>query len=345
LCGLVANFTQLMLVRVAVAVGESGGGMPTGLSLIADYFTRAERPRAVALYMLGGPLSSIIGYLVAGWLNELYGWRATFIILGLPGLALAALVRFTLREPRLEKSPVTTSVSAAPESESKSAGEPSLKEVCRTLWNCTTFRHLFCSFLVFSFFSNGAGQWDPTFLIRSYGFKTGELGAWLTVIYGLGGLVGTWLGGVLATRYAANNERLQLQAVAWISGGYGLLSIFFYLTTHKYVALAILVVSSVGGYLQFGPLYATLQTLVPERMRATSIALLCLFANLTGMGLGPLMVGIVSDAFRSWAGEESLRWALLLLCPLCFLGVWYVIRSSRSVTRDLAAVQVGADGG
>jgi MFS family permease len=336
LCGVVANFLQLMLVRVGVGVGESGA-LPTALSLIADYFTRAERPRAVALYMLGSPLSTIIGYFVAGWLNELYGWRAMFIILGLPGLALAALVRFTLREPRLEKWAVTAGVSAAPQGESKPADAPSLREVGRTLWNCTTFRHLFCCWLVVSLFAYGIGQWQPTFLIRSYGFKTGELGGWFAIIYGVGGIVGIWLGGVLATRYAANNERLQLQAVAWIYGGFGLLSIFTYLTTNKYVALVLLGVSSVGAYLAYAPLFATLQTLIPERIRAISIALLYLFANLIGQGLGPLMVGILSDAFRSWAGEESLRWVLVTLSPGYFLGVWYLIRGSRSVTADLAA--------
>jgi hypothetical protein len=80
-------------------------------------------------------------------------------------------------------------------------------------------------------------------------------------------------------------------------------------------------------------------------MRAMSIALLYLFANLIGMGLGPLLVGILSDAFRSWAGEESLRWALLLLYPTCFVGVWYMLRSARSVTRDVAAVQGAVDAG
>jgi predicted MFS family arabinose efflux permease len=90
LCGVAGSFLHLLLIRIGVAVGEAGC-IPPAHSLIADYFTRAERPRAVARYMLGTPLSFVIGYFLAGWLNELYGWRATFLLLGLPGLGLAAL--------------------------------------------------------------------------------------------------------------------------------------------------------------------------------------------------------------------------------------------------------------
>src|SRR5688500_12783235 len=96
LCGAAGSFVQLLVIRAGVAVGEAGCH-PPALSLIADYFTRAERPRAVARYMLGWPLALLIGYFAAGWLNEFWGWRATFVILGLPGLVLAALARFTLK--------------------------------------------------------------------------------------------------------------------------------------------------------------------------------------------------------------------------------------------------------
>src|SRR6185437_2279866 len=89
-CGFATNFTQLLLIRVGVAVGEAGC-IPPAHSLIADYFSRAERPRAAAIYMLGIPLSMVIGFFAAGWMNELYGWRVTFVLVGLPGVVLAPL--------------------------------------------------------------------------------------------------------------------------------------------------------------------------------------------------------------------------------------------------------------
>jgi len=163
LSGMATNFVQLMLIRVVVGVGEAGC-VPPAHSLIADFFTRAERPRAVSVYMQGISGSLVIGYFVAGWLNEFYGWRAMFLLIGLPGLALATLARFTLREPR--KGPPNTAVS--------SSAQPSLKEVCVTLWSSATFRHLLYSYSVLYFFSYGGTQWTPAFFVRSFGLKTGN---------------------------------------------------------------------------------------------------------------------------------------------------------------------------
>src|SRR5262249_33092575 len=149
----------------AVAVGEAGC-IPPAHALIANTFTREERPRAVAIYMLGGPLSTLIGYFGAGWLNELYGLRATFMLLGLPGLLVGALAWFTLDDPRSAKS------LEAPASRPEAAAKPSLDEVCRVLWCNVTFRHLLSAFSIMFFFGGGIGQWQPAFFVRAYGMRT-----------------------------------------------------------------------------------------------------------------------------------------------------------------------------
>jgi predicted MFS family arabinose efflux permease len=328
LCGLAGSFLQLMLVRIGVAVGEAGC-IPPAHSLIADYFTRAERPRAVAIYMLGTPLSTVIGYFLAGWLNELYGWRITFVLLALPGLILMGLAWFTLREPRRE------SISFVTPQEGARPAHPPLNEVCATLWASRTFRHLMFCYAVLALFGAGIAQWQPAFFMRSHGLQSGELGTWFAAIYGLGGLFGTWWGGELASRRAASNERVQLRAMAVAYPIIGLISACIYLSASRTVALALLALVSVGSALSLGPLFATIQTLVPERMRAMSIAGIFLFGNLIGLGLGPLAAGALSDALRPWAGEESLRYALLALCPGYLWGAWHLWRAGGSVTRDL----------
>jgi MFS family permease len=344
LCCLAGNFLQLLLIRVGVAVGEAGC-IPPANSLIADYFTRAERPRAFATYMLGGPLSVLIGYFLAGWLNEFYGWRNTFLILGLPGVGLAALAWCTLREPRSPKlwsrasGAFATTAFSQPRTEVRSPSQTSLREVCVTLWANTTFRHLLLSFSVVYFFGSGMGQWQPAFLIRSYQLETGVLGGWLALIYGLGGLAGTYLGGVLASRHAANNERLQFQMMAVANVTFGLLSAFIYLSTSKYLAFGLMALAAVGGATTNGPLFAAIQTLVPQRIRAVSIAIIYLVGNLIGAGLGPWVVGALSDALRPLVGEESLRYVLLALCPGYIWGGWHLWKASRTVTRDLEAMQ------
>jgi MFS family permease len=344
LCGAATSFLQLLLIRVGVAVGEAGC-IPPAHSLIPDYFTRAERPRAVAIYMLGGPLSVVIGYLLAGWLNEFYGWRMTFLVLGLPGLGISALTWRTLREPRREKSVEVAlrNFSAVADRNSGTGAttlaHPGLREVWRTLWTNITFRHLLFCFSVVYFFGYGILQWQPTFFIRTYAMDTGAVGTWFAIIYGVGGVLGTYLGGELATRYAAGNERLQLQAIAIAYAGFGIVSACIYLAPNHYLALGLTSLSAVGGATASGPLFAVIQSLVPQRMRAVSVAIIYLCANLIGMGLGPLAAGVLSDALRPLAGKESLRYALLALCPGYLWGAWHLLRGSATVAGDLARLQ------
>ena len=216
----------------------------------------------------------------------------------------------------------------------------SLREVWLSLWANTTFRHLLFCFSVSFFFGYGILQWQPAFFIRSYGMDTGELGTWFAVIYGVGGILGTYLGGELASRYAANNERLQLRATAVAYCGFGVISAFIYIAHNHYLAFGMMGLAAVGGAAVNGPLFATIQTLVPQHVRAVSVAIIYLFANLIGMGLGPLAAGALSDALRPFVGEESLRYALLALCPGYLWCGWHLWRASRTVTRDLEEVQV-----
>jgi MFS transporter, Spinster family, sphingosine-1-phosphate transporter len=345
LCGAATSFAQLLLIRVGVAVGEAGC-VPPAQSLIADSFARGERPRAIAVYMLGGNLSLVIGYFAAGWINQFYGWRITFAALGAPGVVLAALAWTTLREPRRQGRRISDGRSHAacglgqprasavlgPRSE-----VPTLAQVCATLWSNRTFRHLLFGFSVLYFFGYGVQQWMPVFFIRSYGLKTGEVGTWFALIVGIGGLVGTYAGGALASRYAANNERRQLKAMASAFVLFGACFALMFLAWSRTVAFALMAVATVGASMSNGPLFATLQTLVPARMRAVSIAIIYLFANLIGLGLGPLATGALSDALRPLFGSESLRYALLALCPGYVWMSWHLWRASRTVTDDLAA--------
>jgi len=299
--------------------------------------------------MLGSPLSIVFGFFVGGWLNEFYGWRASFMMLGLPGLAVAGWARFSLREPRRDKPTMDGATKIPPSTLSQPGGMASsipprnIREVFATLWANITFRQLLFSVSVNSFFAYGIVQWLPAFFIRKYGLTTGELGTWLAAIQGLGGLVGFYLGGEWASRYAANNERLQLTAMATVTVSFGIVSAFIYLSPNLHMAFGLLVIATVGGLMINGPLFALIQTLVPQRMRATAVALIFLFANLIG-GLGPWVTGALSDALRPLVGEESLRYSLLVLCPGFLWSAWHFWRGSRTVTHDIETAQTNPDG-
>jgi predicted MFS family arabinose efflux permease len=338
-CAVARSFPQLLLMRMGVAVGEAGC-YPPALSLISDYFERAERPRAVARYMLGICLALGIGYFAAGWLDQYYGWRVTFLALGIPGVLLAILAGLTLYEPRRGKGVDIRSDPDAENEECASTPTPSLKEVLRTLWTNGTFRHIFLAFSVWGFFGYGIQQWLPAFFARSHGLSSGELGTWLALVNGVVGFFATLIGGELASRYAAHNERLQLQAISVVYCICALMLIGVYLAPSYRLAFALLAIYSAGGFGANGPLFAATQTIVPPRMRAMSISLMYFFCNLIGMGLGPLAVGALSDALRPWAGEESMRYALLAFCPGYFWCAWHFWRASRCVAGDIAAARV-----
>jgi MFS family permease len=350
LTGRAASFMQIMLVRVGVGVGDAGS-FPVAQSLIPDHFNRTERPRATAVFMLGWPLALVLGFFSAGWLNQLYGWRAMFLILASPGLVIAPLAWLTLREPRLQRSPhlerhtepsativsctSTSSSSAQAAFINSSAAEcPSIADVFVTLWRNATYRNLLLCYAVTSFFNAGVFQWQPAFFTRSFGMQSGEIGTWLALVLGTGSLVSIYAGGAMASRYAANNERLQFKVIAASYVCFGIDHALAYLSHNAYLAFVLL---GVGAFVNAagGPLLASIQTLVQPRMRGMSYAILLLFYNLIGLGLGPLVTGALSDALRPILGQESLRYALLALCPGFACGGWYMWRASTTVTRDL----------
>jgi len=326
LCGLVGNYTQLLLVRVGVAVGEAGC-LPPAQSLIADYFNRAERPRAMAMYWMSFPLSVIVGFLGGGWLAETVGWRMTFIVIGVPGILLAILVKLTLREPRLKQ---TTTVVIE---------HPSWNEVLTTLWQTRAFRHIVLAFCVSYFFSLGMFSWLPTFFMRSHGMQPGELGTWLALTIGVCGLFGTYLGGVLPSRYAAGKEALQMRAVALLMVLSGLLNVMTYLPSDKYIAMAFLAMAAVVATSMNGAIFSSIQSLTNDRMRSVAIALIFLLANLIGMGLGPVAVGVLSDLFAPMFGQDSLRYALVLFSPGLLWVAYHYWKAAATIEDDIGRVE------
>jgi len=240
---------------------------------------------------------------------------------------LALIARFTLKEPRLVGSKVLGA-------QVVSAEHVGIATTSAILWNNRSFRHLSLWFAVSSFFGFGMAQWQSAYFIREYGFKTGELGSLFAVVGALTAPM-TYLGGKLASRYAANNECLQLKAIGLITAASSIISAIAFASTNQYMSLGLTAASAIVSGLCSGPLFATLQTIVPNRMRATSIAMIYFFANLIGMGLGPLAAGVISDAFRVWFGQESLRYALVALSPGYLWAGWHAWRASQSVMSDI----------
>jgi predicted MFS family arabinose efflux permease len=327
----VASFSQMLLARVAAAVGEAGCKPPT-YSLLGDYFPgSAERTRAMAIYMTGGLSSTLVSFVAGGYLNELYGWRMAFFLMGIPGLLIALLVRLTIVEPRIDA-----------RLSSPAREQPPLRAVLLMLWRQRSCRHLCIALIWLYTMSLGLGPWYAAFMIRSHDMTTSDLGLWLGLIFGLGGIAGVLLGGYVTTRWFANDERGQVRVSAATVATLVPCFLAFLTVPGKYQALVTLIPLIVVFSFFLGPTYALMQRLVADEMRATTMAVVMLLANLIGMGVGPQVVGLLSDALVPVAGIDSLRYAMVAMSGVALLSAFHFWRVGSTVKEDLANVMTPA---
>jgi MFS family permease len=342
--GTATGFWQLVFLRAGVAFGEAGCA-PAAQSLIREFFDRAERPRANAIYFAMTPVvMQLVGSVLGGKLNEVYGWRPMFMILSLPGFAIAILAFSTLREPRREQHGPVGRFLLTGKVAMNTRTSPRVKDVLHALWSNTTLRHLYLLLVVQTFTLVGVGCWQAVFFVRSYGLKTGELGAWFAFV-GILGAVGSLAGGAWCSRYAANNERRQFRVIAIAVCGLAIVYPSVYLVHNYHLALGLVGLSTLLSVAFTGPTWAIVQTLVPRNMLASGVAVLILSSNLIGGGLGPLVAGALSDVLQPRFGNESLIYASLALCPGFLWAAWHSWKASKSVTADLVVAQEEQDGG
>jgi len=336
LCGRATSFVQLLLLRVGLGAGESGC-IPTSNSLISDYFARAERPRALAIYGLGWPLSSLCGFSVVGWVSQHYGWRLMFFIIALPGIVLSVLSGILIREPRAIASGIGVS-----QDEPQDASDPcpSLREVISTLLRSKTFVSLFKQYCTLSFVGYAVLLWTPSFLVRSYGLSPAQVGYWMALTHGLLGMVGTYVGGFLSSRYLPQRERAQFLIMMGLYAALALLLATLFAGPPIQFVVVMGALAALFGSMVNGPLIASWVTLVPPRMRAMAVAILFLGSNLVGACFGPLAIGAISDALQPHFRAESLRYTMLIFSAGYLWPAYYLWRASQTVERDLAALKV-----
>lgn len=325
--GLAQNYVQLLLARVGVGVGEAGGSPPSH-SIVSDIYPAEKRATALSFYSTGVNIGILFGFLLGGWLNEFFGWRVAFFVVGAPGILIAALVRFTLKEP----------VRGLMENKVVSDEQVPFGDVLRLLWSRRSFRHLALGAGLNAFAAYSVLNWLASFFIRSHGMTTGELGTWLSMSTGLFGAIGVFAGGVLADKLAPADTRWYM----WLPGIATFLCAPFTIAVltveSQYLALWLAFVPGLLFNVYLGNCIATTHGLVGSRMRATSSAILFLILNIIGLGLGPWSVGILSDYLAADMGAESLRYAMMALIPT--VTVWSAIHfyfASRSLKEDMAA--------
>jgi predicted MFS family arabinose efflux permease len=323
-CGLSRTYLQFLLARIGVGTGEAGG-TPTSNALLADYFPADRRPMAFTILALGAPLGAWLGADVAGAVAHMYGWRASFLVLGLPGVVIGLVVLLTVREPtrgRLDSVEVEQRASMA--------------ESLRLLWHQRAAFHVIMGAGVCALWGWGLIWWTPTFLMRAYGLNVGEAGA----VTGHVHLVGGVLASVGTAWLFSRSFMLDPRRVCWfLAAGVALATIpsFIAYWTHSLVLAKIMFWLFIPAiYFYIGPCMALVQNLAACHMRSVFAAWSGLCGNVFNLIVAPQVVGFLSDAYAGGRATDaaSLRFALLVLAPTGFWAAYHLYLTSRTIIED-----------
>jgi MFS family permease len=322
LSGVARNFIQLLLARIGVGVGEAGGSPPAH-AMISDYFPPQKRSTALSIYSTGIYFGILIGFLMGGYLNQHLGWRTAFFVIGIPGIIFSILFYMSVKEPQRGATDATTTE------------DQSLGKVLKRLYSSNTFVYLALATGLHAFCIYSLFNWAPSFLSRLHGMKSSEIGASLGPILGFGGAICSFGGGFLTDRFGKKDKRLYLKIPAYAI----IVSIFFaagaLFLQNKFLSLICIGCCASMQSVYLGPSIAVAHSLVPASMRALTSAILFFMINLIGLGLGPLVIGIISDQLAPAFGNESLRWALSIILVVGAVSAILFFITAKKLTMNV----------
>tara|TARA_B110000503_G_C7167151_1_gene422508 strand:+ start:1599 stop:2816 length:1218 start_codon:yes stop_codon:yes gene_type:complete len=322
--GLARSYTQIFLLRMSVGVGESVGSGPVH-SVLSDYFPAERRGMILAIVGAGGTVGSLMAFALGGVLADQFGWRMTFVFFGIPGVFLALLIAFTVREPKR----------GAADGVVVDDKQESFSEVIRYLAGLKSYRHVvlfnaFCALATYSFVS-----WVVALLERVHDLSTAQAGGILALTMSVSAVIGAIAAGRIA-------DRLGLKDARWYLGVPSIgaiiatpLLIGFLLSESLTVALCFLVPAALFNMAWLGTSNAMVQGLAKPRMRAVALQILLVFNAILGLGVGPALAGYLSDMWTPTYGEDALRYALVV-CMLPYLwAVVHAVLAMKTLREDL----------
>jgi MFS family permease len=329
LCGIANSYLWLVLARVGVATAESGA-TPTNLSVLSDYFSPRRRAGAVGIYTMGPHIGTVIGFAVAAVVAQAWGWRAAFLIAGLPGLLLMGLVLATVREPR------RGAAEDHPAAAAKAEVAPPLWETMKLIASQRAQRNAIAGIVLAMCVAAGLGAWQAPFLIRTFGVDLRAAGLSLAFAVATAGAFGAWFGGWLAGRMGRGDTARIPRLTAF--------SIFMTIPAALWAIFAGSFVQAVAGFavqnffvaMTVASGYGLCLSLSGPRTRGTTMALLQVLSNVVGYGVGPQLVGLLSDRLPPAAHGGSLIYAMALLNLISVWAMLHLLIAARWTRGDLA---------
>lgn len=299
--GLAVGFISLLMARVGVAIGEAAVD-PGSMSVISDYFDGPRRVRAMSILFLSSSIGASVAFLAGGWSVDLFGWRRTCELFAAIGAVLVLVSLFMLKEPRQGLAQGTLGARSS---------APGIMETLaflrhqRAYWGIA-FGFAFCFSTI-----TGEVSWATAHFQRSFGVTPGMMGTALAVLTGVCSASGTLVVGALAARISARDVRWN----CWLPMIVVLLmpplvaAILF--APSPEIAFAIAVFPAFLMLSHGGPINAMRMSLAPSRMRGVALAITGIITMAVELLSGPFAIGVLSDLYKPWAGQDSLRFAML----------------------------------
>lgn len=328
-CGLAPGYAQLLLARMGVAAGEAGCA-PAAQSLIAEAAPRDRLARAMSIFGMGIPVGAFLGKTLGGLLTDAFGWRSAFLIVGAPGVLLAAVLLLVLKDPRM--SGMTTTVVRPPSS---------FRQAAREILRSRTIIYIILASMVGGGLVAGGSFWGMMHFQRNLGMTPGQAGLYLGIQAGAAGIIGALGGGWLADGLAVRRaRRYLLPAIVGMAASPPLL--FFGWRTDSWpLAIVLMLLPTVFSNIAYGGMSAATQRLLSPNVRGSVSAIMTMIGTLAGIGIGITAFGVVSDLVRTRlpAGlppSESVRVVLMGSAFLYLLPAFFYWRASRNLEAELS---------
>ena len=327
LCGMAANYWQLVLARTGVAISEAGN-TPASLSLVADYYPKEQRPLAMSVLATGSFVAALFAMAGGAWIAQQYGWRMAFVAAGAPGLALALLMRITVPEPRRGAWDRLVVYAQVP-----------LLQTLRGILSSAAFRYLTLANGFSTFWFIGMTTWNISFLIRSHGMELKHAGLLAGMILTFSMMLGTLFSGWLCTRLVKRDVRWQI-GIPLIGIAITIpasLAYFLWPTSAGIQFLGIempqvMIFFMLMGFFSswiYAASVAVLSNIIPAHQRTVANAVYVVFFTVLGFGIGPVFVGVLSDVLAQFAGKEGLRYTLAALSLAMVLSMLFYVKTLK----------------
>lgn len=305
LSGFAMNIYHLLIGRLCLAVGEATQLAPS-VSLLADLYPKQQRARAMSVFSMGPGIGIIFGLSAAGFLNEHYGWRIALIVIGMPGLILAMLLRFSTTEPER----------GAADDANADKQTKSLAETVRFLLIQKSYWLLLLAAALNAWLLFGATLWGPAFMGRVHHLGSAQIGLYFGIVYGVLGLFGALAGGFVSDFIGKKNESRKLNFPVVAAALNCPAALLFLLADQVWLSVMGLGTMAFMANVLLGPIWAILQSVSKIRMRSMAAALFQVMTSIIGLGLGPFLIGYFSDLLNASTGDMAIRYAMLMLLPV-----------------------------